>query len=171
MGRTASSSFFLFLRLLFLAIAISFALSACSDKKSHEDQIRQFVAAAVTASESREALTIHKLISVKYKDESRRDRHRLVGLAVGYFLRHKNINIFTQISEINFPVPSPSPKKARVKLYAAMTGSPVTGAQALLDIRADLYEFDLMLTKEGDEWLLQKAGWQRASIDDVMGGE
>jgi hypothetical protein len=167
MGRTASSSFFLFLRLLFLAIAISFALSACSDKKSHEDQVRQFVAAAVTASESREALAIHKLISDKYKDESRRDRRRLVGLAVGYFLRHKNINIFTQISEINFPVPG----EARVKLYAAMAGSPVRNAQALLDIRADLYQFNLMLTHDSGEWLLQKASWQRASLEDIVGRE
>jgi hypothetical protein len=166
MGTTASFSF-LFFRLLFLAIVFSFALSACTDKDSSEDQVRQFVAAAVTASESREALTIRNLISEKYKDENRRDRRRLVGLAVGYFLRHKNIHIFTQISEIKFPVPD----KAKVKLYAAMTGSRVAGAQALLDIRADLYQFDLTLARDGSDWLLQSASWQRASIDDVMGGE
>lgn len=146
---------------------ISLALSACSDKNSPEDQIRQYVASAVVAAESREALAIHKLISDKYKDEGRRDRRRLVGLAVGYFLRHKNINIFTQISEIKFPVPD----KATVKLYAAMTGSPVKNAQALLDIRADLYQFDLVLTNESGEWLLKNASWQRASIGDIVGGE
>jgi len=162
-----ASSYFFFFRLLFLVIVFSFVLSACSDKKSNEDQVRQFVAAAVAASESREALTIRKLISEKYKDESRRDRRRLVGLAVGYFLRHKNIHLFTQVSEIKFPVP----EQASVKLYAAMAGSPVTNAQALFDIRADLYQFDLMLTKEGDEWLLRKAGWQRVNIEDIVVGE
>ena len=165
MVRTGSLSYTI-PTLLFFSIVFSIALSGCSKKESPEDQIRQYVASAVTAAELREALAIRKLISDKYKDESHRDRRRLVGLAVGYFLRHKNIHLFTQISEIKFPVP----EQASVKLYAAMAGSPVTGAQALLDIRADLYQFDLLLTHESGEWLLQKSSWQRASIEDLVGG-
>ena len=164
-------AFLSFVTLVILTFSITLALSACSDKNSPEDQVRQYIASAVTAAESREALAIRKLISDKYRDESHRDRRRLVGLAVGYFLRHKNIHLFTQISEIKFPVPSPSPKKARVKLYAAMTGSPVSGAQALLDIRADFYQFDLVLIRDGGDWLLQSASWQRASVEDIVGGE
>jgi hypothetical protein len=160
-------AFLSFITLVILTFSITLVLFACSDKNSSEDQIRQYVASAVTAAESREVLAIRKLISDKYKDESRRDRRRLVGLALGYFLRHKNINIFTQVSEISFPVPG----EAKVKLYAAMTGSPVTGAQALLDIRADLYQFDLMLTHDSGEWILQSASWKRASIEDIVGGE
>jgi hypothetical protein len=166
MARAASFSYAHF-GLLFLSIIFSFALSSCSNKNSSEDQIRQYVASAVTAAESRETLAIRKLISDKYKDESHRDRRRLVGLALGYFLRNKNIYIFTQISEIKFPVPD----KAKVKLYAAMTGSRVAGAQALLDMRADLYQFDLMLTRDGGDWLLQSASWRRANIENIMSGE
>ena len=164
MDRQTSFPFLTFLTLIFF---ISLVLSACSDKNSPEEQVRQYVVSAVVAAESREALAIHQLVSDKYKDEGHRDRRKLVGLAVGYFLRHKNINVFTQISEIKFPVPD----KATVKLYAAMTGSPVKNAQALLDIRADLYQFDLVLTNESGEWLLQKASWQRASIEDIVGWE
>jgi len=159
-------TFYSFVTLLTLIFFITLAVSACSDKSSPEEQVRQYVASAIVAAESREALSIHKLISDKYKDEGHRDRRRLVGLAVGYFLRHKNINIFTQISEIKFSVPD----NATVKLYAAMTGSPVKNAQALLDIRADLYQFDLVLANESGEWLLQKASWQRASIGNIAGG-
>jgi len=85
---------------------------------------------------------------------------------MGYFLRHKNIHLFTQIDEVKFS----DPGKASLKLYVAMTGSPVKGAQALFDMRADLYQFDLMLAREGDDWLLQKLYWQRANIEDVVGG-
>ena len=165
MARVVSFSYAHF-GLVFLSLIFSYALSACSSNNSSEDQIRQYVSSAVSAAESREALAIRNLISDKYKDESHRDRRRLVGLALGYFLRNKNIYIFTQISKIKFPVPD----KASVKLYAAMTGSRVTGAQALLDIRADLYQFDLMLTRDGGDWLLQNASWQRASIEDIVGG-
>jgi len=157
------SAFYFFVTWL---VFISLVLSACSDKKSPEDQVRQFVAEAVTAAESREALSIRKLVSDTYKDDGRRDRRALTALAMGYFLRHKNIHLFTQIDEVKFS----DPGKASLKLYVAMTGSPVKGAQALFDMRADLYQFDLMLAREGDDWLLQKLHWQRANIEDVVGG-
>ena len=160
MVRLAGLPFFIFV------ILLSLVLSACGDKKSPEDQIRQFVASAVTAAESREALAIRKLVSEQYMDDGRRDRRALTALAMGYFLRHKNIHLFTQVSEIKFPVP----EKASVKIYIAMAGSPVKGAQALIDIRADLYQFDLMLVRDGGDWLLQKLHWQRANIEDVVGG-
>ncbi len=156
-----------FLLLATFLVFISVALSACSDKESPEDQVRQFIASAVTAAESREALAIRQLVSEHYKDDGHRDRRALTTLAMGYFLRHKNIHLFTQISEIKFPVP----EQASVQLYIAMAGSPVKGAQALLDIRADLYQFDLTLARDGDDWLLQKLYWQRASIEDIVAGE
>ena len=166
MARPASLSY-RFSCLLFFLIFFSFALLGCSNNESPEDHVRQYVASAVTAVESRDALAVRKFISEHYMDDGRRDRRALVALTMGYFLRHKNIHLFTQISEIKFPVPD----KARVQLYAAMTGSPATGAQPLLDIRADLYQFDLMLRKESGEWLLQKARWQRTSIDDFLSAE
>ena len=156
-----------FLSFVIPLIFISLVLSACSEKRSPEDQVRQFIASAVTAAESREALAIRKLISDKYMDDSRRDRRALTAMAMGYFLRHKNIHLLTQISEIKFPMPD----KARVKLYVAMAGSPVTGAQALLDMRADIYQFELILIRDGDDWLLQKLHWQHASLEDILGGE
>ena len=162
MGRLAALPFFV--SVIFLLLA----LSACSEKKSPEDEIRQYVVSAVTAIESREALAIRQIVSDKYIDDGRRDRRALTALAVGYFLRHKNIHLFAQISEIKLH--APSTEKASVKLYVAMAGRPVSGAQALFDVRADIYQFDLMLVKEGSEWLLQKARWQRASVDDFVGG-
>ncbi len=160
MNRPAFSYFVTLLVFIFLV------LPACSKKESPEDQVRQFVASAVTAAESREALAVRQLISENYMDDGRRDRRALTAMAMGYFLRHKNIHLFTQISEIKFPVQG----QASVKLYVAMAGRPVTGAQALIDIRADLYQFDLTLTRDGDEWLLQKLHWQHASIEDIVGG-
>ena len=155
------------LAFLFVVILMASGLSSCSEKESPEDQVRQFVAAAVTAAESREALAIRKLISDKYMDESRRDRRALTALAMGYFLRHKNIHLFTQISEIKIPTQN----QAGVKLYAAMAGRPVTGAQALIDIRADIYQFDLTLERDGEDWLLHKLHWNRVNIEDIVGGE
>lgn len=145
-------------------IIVIVILSACGSDKSPEDQVRHFIATGVAAAESRDVLAFRDLVSDNYKDVGNRDRRSLVGLATGYFLRHKNIHLFTQISEISFP----SVGQSQVKVFIAMAGSPVSGAEALLDLRADLYQFDLVLLREGDEWLLQKAQWQRASIDDLL---
>ena len=112
MNRLAVLYFVTFLIFIFLVV------SACSEKKSPKDEVRQFITSAVTAAESREALAVRQLVSDKYMDDGRRDRRALTAMAMGYFLRHKNIHLFTQISEIKFPVQG----KASVKLYVAMAG-------------------------------------------------
>ena len=151
--------------IIFWAVLFSFILSACADKESPEDQLRRFVETGVMAAESRDVLAIRGLISEGYRDDGGRDRRRLAGLATGYFLRHKNIYLFTKINKIHFPVAGQS----RVEVFVAMTGLPVTGAEALFDLRADVYRFELTLINESDDWLLKKASWQRASIDDLLG--
>ena len=145
-------------------VFFSYILSACAVKESPEDQVRRFVGAGVMAAELREALTIRDLISEDYRDDGGRDKRNLVGLAAGYFLRHKNINLFTKINEISFPIAGQS----RVEVFVAMTGLPVTGSEALIDLRADAYRFELTLINKGNEWLLKKSSWQRASIDDLL---
>ena len=152
---------FIILWVMFLC----FMLLACADKESPEDQVRRFVAAGVMAAEARDVLAIRGLISEGYRDDGGRDRRKLAGLATAYFLRHKNIYLFTKINEIHFPVAGQS----RVEVFVAMTGLPVTGAEALFDLRADVYRFELILINEDDDWLLKKAAWQRASIDDLLG--
>ena len=160
MNRQTSISSFLLLIMLLLALV------ACSENQTPEQQVRQFIATGKAAAEERDVIALSELISEQYGDPSRRDRRALIGLTTGYFLRHKNIHLFTQIDEITFPVTD----VAKVKLYVAMAGTPVSGAQALIDLRADLYQFDLTLLKEGDEWRLQNASWHRASIEELVGG-
>lgn len=160
MNRLASTFFFL------LLIMLLTALVACGEEQTPEQQVRQYIATAKAAAEGRDVIALSELISERYSDAGRRDRRAVVGLITGYFLRHKNIHLFTQIKEIAFPVTDVT----KVKLYVAMAGTPVTGAQALIDLRADLYQFDLTLLKESDDWRLQNASWQRASIEELVGG-
>jgi hypothetical protein len=153
-----SSSHRLWLLLVFVL------LSACGDKSTPEEQVREYLAVATNAAEARDVLAIRDLIAANYHDAGGRDKRSLVGLTTGYFLRHKNIHLFTQVDSIRFP----SANRSRVQLFVAMAGSPVSGAQALLDLRADLYRFDLSLLREDEQWLLQKADWQRAKVDELF---
>jgi len=152
-------------------IAVSFSLGvmlvACGEKQSPEEQVRHFIETGKAAVEERDVIAFSQLVSEHYRDSSQRDRRALVGLTTGYFLRKKNIHLFTKIGKITFP----AKEKANVILYAAMVGTPVTGAQALIDLRADIYQFDLSLTKDDGDWLLIGADWQQASMDDLFAGE
>lgn len=156
----ASSVFVTVLLLLSLVVA-------CGEKQSPEEQVRQFIATGKAAAEERDVIALSKLISEHYQDSYRRDRRALIGLMTGYFLRNKHIHLFTQIDEITFPLK----EQAKITLYVAIAGTPVTGAQALIDLRADLFQFDLTLKQEGGDWYLLNADWQRASVDDLLGGE
>ena len=126
--------------------------------------MRAYLAAAVTAVESRDALTVRDLIADDYADSQARDKRSLSGLAAGYFLRHKNIHLFKQIDDIQFP----ENDRAQVRMRVAMLGSPLKNAEALLDVRADIYQFDLSLAREDGDWLLKKASWQRGKVEDLF---
>lgn len=144
---------------------LALCLAACGDKRSPEEQVRQFLAEATAAAESRDALALRGLIADDYSDSGGRDKRGIVGIATGYFLRHKNIHLFTQTESIQFP----EANRAEVRLYVAMLGSPVSHAEALLNLRADLYQFDLDLVQNSDGWLVKKARWQRATVEEMLG--
>jgi hypothetical protein len=57
-------------------------------------------------------------------------------------------------------------KQALVRLHVAMAGSVISDIDAISSLRARLYRFELRLVRE-DEWLLQHASWQPASIVDL----
>ena len=151
----------------FWLLLVLFVLVACGEQQAPEEQVREFISNAKRAVEERDVIALDKLISDRYTDSGRRNRRALVGLTAGYFLRHKNIYLYTQIKDITFS----AKEQARVNLYVAMAGTPVTGAQALIDLRADLFQFDLTLTNVDGDWRLLNASWQRASMDDLLGGE
>jgi hypothetical protein len=146
-------------------LALGLLLAACGgDKLTPEAQVRQFVQAGTAAAEARDVSAIRDLIAEDYLDDAQRRRQDLVRLTLGYFLRHKNIHLFTRISDIRFPTPD----RAALRLYVAMAGQPVTDAEALLDLRADLYRFDLVLQRRDGAWLLTKAQWRQAQLADFV---
>lgn len=154
------SIFFFIVSSLFVVM-----LSACGNAdNSPEDQVRQFVKIAEEYAEKRDARAIKKLISDVYTDEEKRTKNDLVRVAAGYFLRHKTVHLFTHIGSVTFP----GKDSAELQLFVAMAGRPITGADMLLDIRADLYRFDMTLTKEGKEWQLSSAQWRQATKEDFF---
>lgn len=138
----------------------SLFLKACSDDNaSPEEQVRRFIEAGVEAAEARSVDGLGELIHTDYRDQKGYNKKQITNLARGLFFRHKEVFLFTRIEEINLV----SEIEAIVNLKVAMAGSRISGLEALANLRAQLYDFELQLLKDGD-WQLQHARWHRASI-------
>lgn len=150
------------LSLLLLLWAV-IVLQACSgERDSPEDEIRAFIASAVTAAEQRSSGDIAQMIHGDYLDQQGYNKKQVTGLLRAYFFQHKNIHLFTRIGEIELL----GDNQAIVKLHLAMAGSVIADIDAISALRARIYDFELRLVKQND-WLLQQASWAPASIVDL----
>lgn len=143
---------------------IGLLLSSCSDEKiSKEDEIKQYIESGIEAAEDRSSSDLAELIGESYIDHKNLNKMQITKLARLYFFRHKNIHLFTKINDIEFVAEN----EALVTLHVAMAGSVISDPSLLSSLRAKIYKFDLELVKQ-DEWLLQRASWQRASMGDMQ---
>lgn len=141
------------------------SLSACSsNKETPEQQINQFVNTAKEMAESRDINGIANLISEHYTDEKKRNKQAISQIVTGYFWRYKNIHVFTRINNLDFPKPA----SAELQLLVAMADLPISSVDSLLDSRARLYQFDLVLKREETDWTVVKASWRPATTKDFF---
>jgi len=150
----------------FLVLCLVWAIvlmQACSGtSETPEDEIRAFIKSGVVAAENRSLDGLNDLVHDNYLDQKGYNRQRLNSLLRFYFIRHKNIYLFTKIEEIDLLAEN----QAIVRLYVAMAGRVISDVDAIVALRAQIYEFELQLTKE-DDWLLHHASWRPASIIDL----
>ena len=148
-----------------LSLYLCLFVIACSDEPdSAEQQIRQFITQAEQRAEQREISGLKELISENYQDDRGLDQKGILRLALVYFMGHSNIHLFTHIKEIHLT----RPEQAHVKLFAAMTGTVVNSMNEFINIRAQLYLFELSLIKEDGDWQVNQARWRRAQINEML---
>lgn len=150
---------------LIIALFVTLVFSACSDDNdTPENQVRTFIQTATELAENRDALELKTLIAKDYSDDNGLNKASLVRLAAGYFLRNRNIHLLTRIHSIDFPIQN----QAKVTIYVAMAGSPVSAIESLTNVRAQLYRFDLQLIHRKSEWLIRSAHWRQASLQEFI---
>lgn len=150
-----------------LALAL-LLLSACGERGvTPEEQVRRYIAKGEATVEARKLTDIRDLIAENYSDADKRTRRDLLRLIGGYLLRHKSIHLLTRTDHLRIK----NERQAEVVLYVAMAGSPISGVEQLLAMRADLHRFELELGKnKDDDWQLLSARWRRATMDDFLQG-
>ena len=149
-------------RLMILLCAAILA-SACSDDAlSPEAEVRAWIDAAAETAERREAGALADMVHSGYLDQQGNNKQQVAGVLRAYFFRNKNIHLFTRIDEIELL----GDARAQVRLHVAMAGRAISGVDTLASLRAQIYRFELSLVRQ-DDWLLQHARWERASLADL----
>lgn len=152
-----------FINTIILLIAL-LSMISCSEETTPEDQIRAYIKSAETAAEERSINDFKDLISEQFTGKNQYNKQTIGRMAAGYFFQNKNIHILTNIKSIYFP----HPNQAEVQVVAAMAGQAITDVNLLINLRAKVYQFDLLLFKEDDQWLLRNARWSPAKGEDLF---
>ncbi len=149
MSKRVSSASSLALCLIIGTLAI--ALTGCSEPSTPEAEVRALIATAEIAAEARDLGDIRPLIAETYKDRrgyKKRDIEQLLRLV---FVTHQSVHLQIYVETIEFVQPD-------IANAVALVGMADT-AGALPDV--DLYQFDVRLTRNDDEWQLVEADWRR----------
>jgi hypothetical protein len=129
-------------------------LAGCGGDASPEQQVRSVIESMELAAEERDVSGLMEHISDNYRDAQGQDRTEASRYARGYFIANQSVHLLTRIESLEFP----QPDEARVKLQVGMAGrGGETGAGALT---ADLYNFDVVLVREGGDWKVSYADWR-----------
>jgi len=132
-------------------------LAACSREPSAEDRIREVIAAAETAAEARDLSDVMALVSDRYSDLRGQDKAAIRDLMRGYFLINQSIHLLLRIEDLEFPANN----MASARVTVGMLGRQDAGGNDW-SLAADVYEFEIRLLNEDDEWRLISAEWVRA---------
>jgi hypothetical protein len=150
--------------LIFLLAVVSF-FGACSPGRDNpEAQVRALLAQGETAAEKKESGVLRQLISEKYSDSQGQDKKAVDAVLRYYFLRNQSIHLLTRIRQISFP----QPDLAQADVMVAMAGQPISDAEELERLRADLHRFEITLARENGEWKVIRAEWRRAEFADFL---
>lgn len=151
-------------RLLLLS-SLAVSLAGCDAEQSPEEAVRAVIETAVDAAERRDTSDLLELVDDAYLDRDGQNKKQIAGLLRAYFFTHKNIHLFTRIGKIDWL----DERQTKVILHVAMAGSVISNIDALQSLRAQLYRFELGLTRHEDgRWLLQHADWRPVESLDLQ---
>ena len=142
------------LRPLFVAL-LAAGLFACGDAPTPpEEALRAWVAAGQQRAEAKDRSGLMDMVSSDYADARGNDRDAIEQLFMLYFLRANNIKLLTSIEDVR--VFSDSAGEIDLQVVMAATHGGVLG------FSGDIYNFELELVRDGDDWRLIAGRWGAA---------
>lgn len=136
-------------------------LVACTEAPGPEARITAVVEGLADAVEQRDLRRAAAFLDPGYRDDRHRDKSMALRSLMAYLRLHHSVHLFSLIREIRVHASGDS---ADAVIYVAMAGVPVESLEVLRTLKADLYRFDVGLTRNDDDWLIVRSGWRRAEL-------
>lgn len=147
------------------ALGLFLLLSACGGPlPPAEEQIRKLNSDAELAVEAKDVSALRDFIADDYTDERGQDKNAMVRLAQLYLLRNKAVYVHTLMKSLVII----DEDNAAAEILAALAGQPISNAEQLFDMRADLIRFEVGYRWYGDEWRVRSLKWRRATVEDFL---
>lgn len=133
-------------------------LAAGCRRSTEEDRVKAVITTIQKAAEEKDIGEVLEHLSKTYRDPQGHDYNGIKGLLLMYFYRHQRVSIY--IPGIEAIVTEAS---ARAVFEAVLTGAGTPESRpGMLPEALGVYSFDLTLKKEGKDWKVLSAAWQRS---------
>jgi len=122
-----------------------------------EAELRELIAEAEEAAESRNTGYFRALLSDNYVDRRGQRKADIIDLIRGYFFVHSSVEVLNRVEAISLE----GEDAAEVILNTALVGQ--AQGRSLLGIDGEYYRLELELVREGNDWRIIGADWGRSS--------
>jgi hypothetical protein len=134
---------------------LTLLLVACGPEQTPEAQVRSVIAAGEAAAEARDLSALMELVAADFRDEQVGGREELQQYLRGYLVMHQSIHLLTRVDSVELPYRD----MAKVRLTVGTLGRDSAAASAL-ELAADVYDVQLELQLDGDDWRVTRASWR-----------
>ncbi|HLU61005.1 MAG TPA: hypothetical protein VKZ99_01495 [Gammaproteobacteria bacterium] len=151
------------MRALALLVA-ALLLAACTDPRSEEQRVRDFLQEVETLAEGRDYMSLVDLIAGDYMDSRGNDKLKAAAILRAFYLRNREVHLYVRPGEISFP----SPGFAKVTVHVAMARRPMLESEAARLPVANMHEVQLELLESGDSYEILRSEWQRGNATNLV---
>ena len=147
-----------------LIFIIAIAVLGCH-KESDQDKVKKVITDIQAAGEQKDVRKIMSNISKTYSDPQGFNYDGIKGLLVGYFFRYPKISVY--INSLTIYVENTS---ARAVFQTVLTSGEKTGSVTdIIPQSLGIWDFDVTLKKESNDWKVTSAKWEEAEMMKTEG--
>ena len=144
---------------VFLIFVITMTVLGCH-KESDQDKVKAVITDIQAASEEKNVKKIMNNLSKTYNDPQGFNYESIKGLLVGYFFRYPKISVY-----INNLMMSVENTSARAVFQTVLTSGEKTGSVTdVIPQSLGIWDFNVTLKKESNDWKVTSAKWEQAEI-------
>ena len=141
---------------ILLIFVIAMTALGCH-RETEQDKLKKIITDVQKAGEEKDIKKIMNYISKTYNDPRGFNRETIKGLLIGYFFRYPKISVY--INNLEIAIENTS---AKAVFQTVLTSGNKTGsATNVIPQSLGIYDFDVSLKKESNDWKVTSAKWEQ----------